>query len=106
MKTRKPTAVSELLAQGKAKLERLKRGADAATEALAAVQHALPTEAAGHVWGASLAEEGVLTLVIDSGGWASRLRYALPELAPRVSTALGKRVARVIVRVRPRPRPR
>jgi len=103
---RKPTAVSELLAQGKGKLERLKSGADAASQTLAAVQHILPTEAAGHVWGASLDGEGVLTLVTDSGSWASRLRYALPELAPRVSTALGKGVARAVVRVRPRPRPR
>jgi hypothetical protein len=103
---RKPTAVSELLAQGKAKLERLKTGAEAANRALVAVQQALPAEAAGHVWGATLDEQGVLTLVTDSGGWASRLRYELPELAPRVATALGQAVTRMVVMVRPRPRPR
>ncbi|HXQ63318.1 MAG TPA: DciA family protein [Steroidobacteraceae bacterium] len=102
---RKPTAVSELLAQGKAKLERLKVGAEAASRTLAAVQQSLPVEAATHVWGASLDDEGVLTLVTDSGGWATRLRYQLPELAPRVAAALGKGVARTVVRVRPRPRP-
>jgi predicted nucleic acid-binding Zn ribbon protein len=102
LKNRKPIAVSELLAQGKAKLERLKTGAEAAGRTLAAVQQVLPADAAGHVWGASLDEAGVLTLVTDSGSWASRLRYLLPELAPRVAAALGRGVVRTAIRVRPR----
>jgi predicted nucleic acid-binding Zn ribbon protein len=100
---RKPIAVSELLAQGKAKLERLKSGADAAERTLCAVQQCLPGESAAHVWGASLDADGVLTVVTDTGGWATRIRYAVPELMPAVAGKLSAAVVRVVVRVRPRP---
>jgi predicted nucleic acid-binding Zn ribbon protein len=103
LRKQKPTPVSELLVQGKATLERLKTGAEAANRVLVAVQQALPADVIGRVWGASLDRAGVLTLVTDRGSWASRLRYALPEVAPRVAAALGERVVRTVVRVRPRP---
>jgi Dna[CI] antecedent DciA-like protein len=104
-KMRKPIAISELLAQGKAKLERLKTGAEAASRTLAAVQRALPPELAAHVWGASLSADGALTVVADSGSWASRVRYVMPELSAAVEAALDRPVARTIVRVRPRAAP-
>ncbi len=100
---RKPTPISELLAQGKAKLERLKTGAETASRTLAAVHQTLPADAAAHVWGASLAADGVLTVLADSGGWASRVRYAVPALTARVAGELDREILRTVVRVRPRP---
>jgi hypothetical protein len=100
---RKPIPVSELLAQGKAKLERLKTGAEAANRALVALQQVLPPELVPAVWGATLDPEGVLTVVTDSGSWATRLRYALPALLPTLARNLGQEVGKTIVRVRPRP---
>lgn len=99
---RKPIPISELLAQGKAKLERLKTGAETANRTLVALQQALPADAAGHVWGASLDEDGVLTVLTDSGSWASRIRYAVPDLTATVEAAVGSAVRRTIVRVKPR----
>jgi uncharacterized protein (DUF1786 family) len=100
---RKARSVSELLAEGKAALERLKTGAQAADRTLAALQRALPADVAGHVFGATLDPEGVLTVLVDSGAFATRLRFLLPELLPSLGTALeGGPVARAVVRVRPR----
>ena len=100
---RKPIPISELLTQGKAKLERLKTGAETANRTLVALQQALPADAASHVWGASLDGDGVLTVLTDSGGWATRIRYAVPTLSPRVAATLGQAIERTIVRVKPRP---
>ncbi len=102
---RKPIPISELLAQGKAKLKALQTGAETANRTLVALQQTLPADAAGHVWGASLDAEGVLTVLTDSGGWATRIRYAVPDFAPRVAKALGQAVGRTVVRVKPRPAP-
>ena len=99
---RKPISVSELLAQSQSKLKHLKQGADAAGRTLAALQHALPADLAGHVFGASLDEGGGLTVLVDSGAYATRLRYALPELLAALSGELGVVIARTVVRVRSR----
>jgi hypothetical protein len=100
---RKARSVSELLAEGKAALERLKSGAEAANRTLVALQRALPEDVAGHVFGATLDPEGVLTVLVDSGAFATRLRFLLPELLPALGTALeGLTVTRTVVRVRPR----
>jgi hypothetical protein len=99
---RKPTAVSDLLAEGQAKLQGLRAGAKAAGHALAAVRSTLPTEVAAHVFGAALDGE-VLTVLVDGGGWATRARYALAGLAPDLGIALGAKVTRVRIRVRPPP---
>jgi hypothetical protein len=100
---RKPIALSELLAKANPTLERLREGAKAAERTLDAVQQSLPAEVAGHVWGAS-AEAGVLTLLVDSAGWATRVRYAVPELKQGVGDRLGTPVTKVNVRVRPAPK--
>ena len=100
---RKPIAVSDLLAEGQAKLQRLKTGAETASHSLAAVRSALPAELARHVF-AALLEGGRLTVVVDGGGWATRLRYVALELAPVVGNALGTAITAVRVQVRPRPR--
>jgi Dna[CI] antecedent, DciA len=100
---RKTRSVSELLAEGKAALERLKTGAEAANRALVALQRALPADIAPHVFGATLDPEGVLTVLVDSGAFATRLRFLLPELLPALAATLeGGAITRTVVRVRPR----
>jgi uncharacterized protein (DUF1786 family) len=100
---RKARSVSELLAEGKAALERLKSGADAASRTFVALQRALPEDVAGHVFGATLDPDGVLTVLVDSGAFATRLRFLLPELLPALATTLeGGAITRTVVRVRPR----
>ncbi len=102
---RKTRSVSELLAEGQAALERLKSGAEAASRTLVALQRALPEEVAGHVFGATLDADGVLTVLVDSGAFATRLRFLLPELLPALAAALGPvTITRSVVRVRPRGR--
>ena len=99
---RKPIALSELLGKGNPTLERLRQGAQAAESALAAAQQHLPADVAPHVWGASAAG-GVLTLLVDSAGWATRVRYAVPDLKAGLGARLGEPVTKVMVRVRPKP---
>jgi predicted nucleic acid-binding Zn ribbon protein len=99
----KARSVSELLAERKATLERLKSGAEAANRTLAAVQRALPENLASHVFGATLDADGVLTVLVDSGAFATRLRYLLEELAPALAPTLpAGGIAGIRVRVRPR----
>ncbi len=100
---RKARSVSELLAEGKAALERLKTGAEVANRTLVALQRALPPEVAEHVFGATLEPGGALTVVVDSGAYATRLRFLLPELLPSLGTALEVgTIERTVIRVRPR----
>ncbi len=100
---RKPIPISELLALSKAKLEALRAGAENANQALAAVQHSLPAELAPHVFGASVDAAGLLTVLVDSGAFATRVRYALPALVGAIEAEAGKgRISRTQVRVRPR----
>jgi hypothetical protein len=100
---RKARSVSELLAEGKATLERLKSGAESANRTLVALQRNLPEDVAGHVFGATLGPDGELTVLVDSGAFATRLRYLLPELVPALALALEVgSIARTQVRVRPR----
>jgi hypothetical protein len=103
--SRKPIAISDLLAQGKTPLNRLRAGAEAAGEALAAVQQELPADLVPHVWAASL-EGPVLTVLVASGAWASRVRYCATEIAAGVAVRLKRPVSRVSIRVRPPCQPR
>jgi hypothetical protein len=99
---RKTRSVSELLGEGKATLERLKTGSEAANRTLVALQRALPPDLAGHVFGATLDEDGTLTIVVDSAAFATRIRYLLPEALPALAAALSTPIARARVRVRAR----
>ena len=99
---RKTRSVSELLGEGKATLERLKAGADAAGRTLAALQRSLPPDLAEHVFGATLDADGTLTVLADSAAFATRLRYLLPAALPAVAEALAAPIARSQVRVRAR----
>ena len=99
---RKPIPLSELLGKGNPTLERLRAGAEAADRALVAARQCLSADVAGHVWGAT-AVGGVLTLLVDSAGWATRVRYAVPELKQGLGDRLGETITKVNVRVRPKP---
>ncbi len=100
---RKPIPISELLALTKTKLEALRTGAESANRVLAAVQRTLPTELSAHVFGASVGDGGVLTLLVDSGAYATRVRYALPEQVAAIEAAAETGpIRRTQVRVRPR----
>jgi hypothetical protein len=98
---RKPIPLSELLGKGNPTLERLREGAKAAEKTLDAVRATLPDDVREHVWGAST-DAGELTLLVDSAGWATRVRYAVPELKAGVGERLGELIVKVAVRVRPR----
>ena len=101
---RKPIPISELLAVAKNKLQSLQAGADSANRVLAAVQQRLPAELAPHIFGASIGDDGVLTVLVDSGAFATRVRYALPaEVAAIEAAGEGRKIVRTQVRVRQRP---
>ncbi len=102
---RKPIPLSELLGKGNPTLERLREGAKAADRTLDAVQQSLPEDLREHVWGAST-DAGMLTVLVDTAGWATRVRYAVPELKQGVGDRLGELVLKVVVRVRPPARKR
>ncbi|MEI8297959.1 MAG: DciA family protein [Pseudomonadota bacterium] len=100
---RKPIPISELLALNKSKLKSLQAGMESANRVLAAVQQLLPSELVPHVFGASIDERGVLTLLVDSGAFATRVRYALPALVSAIEAAAQKgKISRTQVRVRPK----
>lgn len=100
MRSKKPTAVSELLEKGQGLLERLRRGSSDAEEALQAVRAELPQELARQVWGAST-RAGTLTVLVTSAAWATRVRYHAPGLREQVARRLGVELPRVTIRVRP-----
>ena len=100
---RKPIPISELLALSKSKLKTLQAGMESANRVLVATQQALPADLVPHVFGASIDEKGVLTLLVDSGAFATRIRYALPALVGAIEVAAEKgKISRTQVRVRPR----
>jgi len=103
---RKPISISELLARGNKKMSALQAGANAAQKALAAVQHSLGPDLAPHIFGASLSGDPLdtLTLLVESGAYATRVRYALPDaLADIASTLELATIKKTQIKVRPRP---
>lgn len=96
---RKPTAVSDLLAQGEGLLQRLRAGTAEAERALAALRHVLPAEIAAEVWSATL-RGSTLTAFVRTAAWGTRLRYVAPKLLPEIAAALGVPVEEIRVKVR------
>ena len=86
---KKLTPVSDLLAQGKGMLQRLREGTQEADRALAGLRRQLPPELAREVWGAIL-KDGKLVVLVRSAAWGTRLRY----LAPRFKDDTGGRTRR------------
>jgi hypothetical protein len=99
---KKPILISKLLELNGQRLGALRAGAERAKDTLEQVKASLPTELAAHVHGASFEPDGRLTMLVESGAFATRLRYALPELLPKVLDADGKPAARGRIQVRPK----
>jgi predicted nucleic acid-binding Zn ribbon protein len=100
---KKPTAVSDLLEQGKGMLQKLRSGTAQAERALAALRAQLPPEIAQEVFSASL-RGTTLTAFVATAAWGTRLRYVAPKLAAKLAAALGAPVEEIRVKVRARPR--
>lgn len=98
-RSKKPTAVSDLLEQAPGALARLREGAERAERTLAALRRHLPPELAGQVWGASL-KDGTLTALVRSAAWGTRLRYLAPRFTESLAAELALPIERVKVKVR------
>jgi hypothetical protein len=98
-RSKKPTAVSDLLAKGPGALSRLREGVAQADRTLAALRRQLPVELAQQAWGASL-KNGTLTILVRSAAWGTRLRYLAPQITEALAAELALPVARVKVKVR------
>jgi hypothetical protein len=85
-----PRHLSELMSAGA--LARLVREADCRRMETARIRALLPAEESAHLVSAATNESGELVLVMDSPGWAARVRYSVGSLAS----------ARVKIRVVPR----
>lgn len=96
---KKPTRVSDLLAKGSGRLAELRAGAAQAERTLGVVRRHLPAEMADQVFGAVL-QEGVLTLLVRSAAWGTRIRYVMPELLPAVAAEFDAALDKVVVKVR------
>lgn len=96
---KKLTPVSDLLAQGKGMLQRLREGTQEADRTLAALRRRLPPELAGEVWGA-VRQDGKLVVLVRSAAWGTRLRYLVPGFKEALATELGFTIERVVVKVR------
>jgi hypothetical protein len=97
---KKPTVVSDLLAQGEgAVMQRLRRGTQDAERALAALRRALPPELAAEVWSAVLSQK-TLTVFVRSAAWGTRIRYVMPGLVDTIAAELGGEIEQVKVKVR------
>jgi Dna[CI] antecedent, DciA len=102
MSIKKPLSIRDLLGSHGQRLGALRAGAVRAQSTLEQVTAVLPPDLAGCVHGAAFEADGRLTLLVESGAYASRLQYALPELLPKVLNADGQAADRGRVQVRPR----
>jgi len=66
-------SLAELLESGQ--LGRLRQEADRRRSLAEEIRGRLPAEEAAHLVGAALAADGALVLLMDSPGWAARVRY-------------------------------
>ena len=105
---RRPHPLSHWLRRQDGRLGRLAAEARHLVEGQRALQRVMPAEAAGH-WRLASLDRRALVLQVDSGDWASRLRYLRPRLLERAGELLGERPARLQLKVQPpavrRPRP-
>ncbi len=98
-KTKKPTHVSHLLAEGQGLLRRLREGTQQAEHTLGVLRTRLPAELRGQVWGA-IVKDGTLTVLVRSAAWGTRLRYLAPEFMEPLAAELGTAIERLKVKVR------
>lgn len=99
-KLQKPRSIKELLGTAGKRLSTLAaQAADRATTR-AHVCHALPPEFAAAVISAGL-KDGQLTIGVNGGHWATRLRYLTDTLREHVGAAAGVQIQGVRIRVVP-----
>lgn len=98
-RSKKPTAVSDLLAKAPGALARLREGTQQAERTLDALRRQLPPELVGEAWGASL-KDGTLTVLVRSAAWGTRLRYLAPRILEALAAELEAPVERLKVKVR------
>ncbi|HLG53324.1 MAG TPA: DciA family protein [Steroidobacteraceae bacterium] len=96
---KKPTLVSDLLAQGQGMLQRLREGTAEAQRTLQGLRRHLPPELSQQVWGA-IARDGTLTVLVRSAAWGTRVRYLAPRFKDALASELGIAIDRVRVKVR------
>jgi len=73
-----PRHLSKLLTQGS--LAALRQEAERRRTETAAIRRLLPPEEASHLVSAATAANGDLVLVMDTPGWAARVRYCIGVL--------------------------
>jgi hypothetical protein len=100
---KKTTPVSDLLAEGKGLLQKLREGSAEADRTLAALRQVLPPEIAREVGSASRRGD-TLTAFVQSAAWGTRLRYVLSERLGALAAELGAPIGVVKVKVRAKPR--
>jgi len=98
-KTKKPTAVSDLLDRGEGMLGRLREGTREADRALLVLRRSLPPELADKVWAAAT-RDGTLTVLVRSAAWGTRIRYLAPQLMAPLAAELGVEIVAIKVKVR------
>ena len=85
-----PHRLADVIARGA--LARLSREAERRRMETAAIRRLLPTDEAAHLVHASTNDLGELVLVMDTPGWAARVRFAvgsLPNAKVRIRVAPG-----------------
>ena len=97
MRRRKSTPMSQCLQRPAPRLARLLRRAAAHAQVDADFQASLPFVLRGHCQLAGYRDGGVL-LHVDSSAWATRLRYALPEMTEHSELLRAAETIRVKVR--------
>ena len=102
MSSGKPKSISELLAGTRTRLGALQQAAQSAASTLDQVLAQLPADLGKEVHGASVDAGGQLTLLVTSGAYAERIRYALPTLLASLASH-EPCPTRARVQVRPRP---
>ncbi len=100
---KKPININKLTTSVGGRIGALQAAAAQAQSTLVQVQAVVPPPLKGAIHAASFEADGMLTLLVDNGSAASRLRYALPDLLPLVRDEAGEPAKKGRVRVRPRP---
>lgn len=95
--------ITDVIGTGTENLASLRRLASYLQKIQAVVDSTLPENAIGSVRVADCSD-GRLLLIVDNGGWATRLRYQQASITRALAQRLRLGIDRVEVRVRPWPR--
>lgn len=93
-------SIGEHLVQAKGQLGRLLAQADELVRLNRLLHGYLPPQFRGHALLAALYPDAWI-IQTDSSTWATRLRYALPNLHRQLSDHLGREIPKLRIRIRP-----